>query len=135
MWQFIKRGLESLVTPFLKATWVAASKGKKPSPRMEWLGKYIWMAAGGYGLYNLYNSIRYGVVYRHARRGDSGWIGYADDPLNFVFWTCIYSLPVLVLTLLIWGYFGRRREAKRATLRHFSDGLRPAPIIQSVNDR
>jgi hypothetical protein len=135
MWQLVRRGLEILLAPFLKATWAATSGWKKPSPFMEGVGNAILLGAGCYALFNVYTCIRYGVVYRLARRGGSGWIAYDDSPVSFVFWTFIYSLPLLIGVLLIWGYFSRRQEAKKATLRQFSEGLGPPPITRSINDR
>jgi hypothetical protein len=135
MWQFVRRGLENLLAPFLQATWAAASKRQNPSPSREAIGKVVLLGAGCYALYNVYTCIQYGVVYWLACRGGSGWITYGDSPVSFVFWTFVYSLPLLITAILIWGYFSRRQEAKNATLRHFSEGLGPPPIIRSINDR
>jgi hypothetical protein len=71
MWQSVRRGLENL----------ASRRGRHPSDLMNGSGAVILLGAAGYGLYNLYACISYGMVYRHVRAplGGSRWITYADD--------------------------------------------------------
>jgi hypothetical protein len=88
-----------------------------------------------FSFYNLYTCVKFGLIYQIARHRRDGWIAYADDPVAFVFWTGIYSLPVLIAALLACGHVSQQKHARRAALRQFTDGGGPPPIIRRLDER
>ena len=103
-----RRGLGNLLASFLKGFWDIGAETLTPSPVREALGYLFLTGMAGFGVYNIYTCLSSGVVYRLARRGGNGWITYVDDPAAFVFWTALYSVPLLIAGLVAFGIVGER---------------------------
>jgi hypothetical protein len=135
MRHLLRRGLESLLASFLKGYLGVGAKTLTPPPVKEALGYLFLTGMAGFGVYNIYTCLSFGVVYRLARRGGNGWITYTDDPAAFLFWTALYSVPLLIAGLVTFGIVSERRRVRRATFRQFVDGSGPAAIVRSWKDR
>jgi hypothetical protein len=125
--------------PALRSYWNAGVGRTKPNPVAEALGTLMLAGMAAFSFYNLYTCVRFGLVYRMARRQRDGWIAYAADPTAFVFWTGIYSLPILLpvlfAALLACGHVSEQKRARRAALRQFTDGGGPPPLIRRLDER
>ena len=84
-----------------------------------------------FSLYNLAALVRFGVVYRLAKR-ESAWIAFADAPGWFLLWSGVYALPLFAAALCGAAWIARRRQAERDTLRRFVDGGDPAPLVRRL---
>jgi hypothetical protein len=136
MWRFIARHILALAASWLKPYWNAGLKPKRPSRLVEALGSLSLAACAIFAVYNLYTWASSGFVFRISRHGGTGWIIYADDPVAFVLWAGLYSLPPIVGLLLMFGQFAWKRQIRRAALRQFADGSsRPPAIVRRWNDR
>lgn len=131
----IKDFLQTLVASWLRPYWQLGLKQKKPSPSAKALGQFIIFGLVAFAAYNLYSCITLGLVYRIVRRGRSGWIAYADDPIFFLLWLGLYSLPFAVGVLIVIGRFVEKKQMRRAALRQFTEEVGPPPIVRRWDDR
>lgn len=122
MWDAAKLVVATMAAFKLNGVLRSGRKQKEPGLLMKALGHLFLAGFAGFGAYNLYTCIASGVVFRFARRRSSGWIAYADDPLAFLVWTGVYSLPLVVVTLMIFGHFSRIKQGNRAAFRQFTEG-------------
>ena len=91
---------------------------------------FTWLI--GFCFFNLYWLTVSGLVFRAARR-NRGWIDFTDDPIAFIAWSALYSVPLFLAALAIFAFISQRREHRRATFRHFTDGIGPPPLVQVMD--
>ncbi|NIX76008.1 hypothetical protein [Microvirga terricola] len=87
-----------------------------------------------FALYNLYSFAGSWLIFAMPRGGKAGWISYADDPISFVTWAVVDSLPLIIAALAIVGYFLSKRAHRRAAFREFTQGSGSRPVVRQLED-
>jgi len=93
------------------------------------VGKTVLVCWVIFSACNLCFILASGLLYLSVRGPQpSGWHSYTEHPIEFVIWTGIYSLSIVLAVLAIRGYVREKRQIKRAVFKALANESGPPPV-------